>query len=139
MRKISNAAELKAYIRELELKTKQQEQALKDNAKSTIKSIRPLNLLRIGINSAASTPDIRSSAINTFVGLAAGFLSRKFVVGRSKNIFKRTLGAAIQAGITRYIFKKLPVWQQRSSLLLNKTSQKKKNYLIDTLSNLNWT
>lgn len=105
MRKISNSLELKASIRELELKTHRQEQALKDNAKSTIKSIRPLNLLRMSLSKAASTPDIRSSVMTTFVGLAAGFISRKFVVGKSKNIFKRTLGAAIQAGITRFIFK----------------------------------
>lgn len=127
MQKISNASELKAYIRELELKTQRQEQALKENALSTAKSIKPLNLLRMGISKASTTPDIKSSAISTFVGLAAGIISRKLVVGRSRNIFKRTLGAAVQAGITRYLFKKLPALQQTSAFILSKTKGKKRN------------
>lgn len=126
MQKISNASELKAYIRDLEIKTQRQEQALKDNAKSTIKGIKPLNLLRIGISKASTTPDIKSSAISTFIGLAAGFISRKFVVGKSKNIFKRTLGAAIQAGITRYLFKRLPVMQKKSAFFLSKNALKQR-------------
>src|SRR5438094_281099 len=123
MRKISTVAELKASIAELELKTKQQEQALKENAKSAVRSIRPGNLLRLGINKLATTPDIRRTAINTFVGLAAGYITRKFVVGKSKNIFKRTLGAAVQAGITRLVHKKLPGLQQKTTKLISKKSR----------------
>lgn len=126
MQKISNASELKAYIRELETKTQRQEEAIKNNAKSTIKGIKPLNLLRMGISKASTTPDIRSSAITTFIGLAAGFVSRRFVVGKSKNIFKRTIGAAIQAGITRFLFKRLPVMQKKSAFFLSKNALKQR-------------
>ncbi len=134
MQKISNASELKAYIRELEIKTIRQEQALKDNAKSTVKGFKPLNLLRMGISKASSTPDIKSSAVTTFIGLAAGFISRKFVVGKSKNIFKRTLGAAIQAGITKYLFKRLPVMQKKSAFFLSQNTLKQRKSIDPLLT-----
>ena len=46
MAKISNEAELKATIRELELKTTQQEKAIKEDVKSTAKSLKPANLVK---------------------------------------------------------------------------------------------
>jgi len=118
MRKISSTAELKASIRELELKTQRQEQALKENAKSAAKSFRPLNLLKLGVSKFTTNPDMKTTAVNTFIGLAAGYVTRKLVVGKSRNIFRRTLGAAVQAGIIKYIHKKLPGWQQKPTRLL---------------------
>lgn len=114
MQKISNTAELKASIRELELTTQRQESVLKMDARSTAKSFKPANLLRSGVQQLRNTtPDMKTTALNTVVGLAAGALTRRIVMGRSPNILRRTLGAVIQAGITRYIYKSLPSWQQK--------------------------
>jgi hypothetical protein len=121
MSKISNEAELKASIRELELKTQQQEKALKDNVKSTAKSFKPANLVKIGLENAqevAMSRDIRAVALNTFIGLAAGYITRRFIVGRRSNIFKRTLAAVVQTAITKIVYKKLPEWQQKSARLI---------------------
>jgi len=129
MRKISSTAELKASIRELELKTQHQEQALRENAKAVGRSLNPINLLKLGISKFASSPDMKTAAVNTFIGLAAGYITRKVVVGRSKNIFKRTLGAAVQAGITRFVHKKLPVLQEKIPKLLTKPALGRHNHL----------
>jgi hypothetical protein len=127
MRKISSAADLKATIQELEIITQRQEEALKLNAKSTVKDLKPVNLIRMGVNQvaeASSKQDIRSTAINTFIGLAAGMLTRKLVVGKSTNIFKRTLGAALQAAIIRLFYRKLPEWQRLIVSFLPPSRQK---------------
>lgn len=114
MQKISNTAELKASIRELELKTQRQESVLKSDAKATAGSFKPANLLKTGVQQLRNTtPDMKTMAINTFVGLAAGAITRKLVMGRNPGILRRTLGAVVQAGITRFIYKSLPVWQQK--------------------------
>jgi len=131
MHKISNSAELKAQIRELEAKTRLQEQGLKNNAKTAVQSFKPVNLVRTGMVNArkvALTRDIRSMAINTFIGLAAGYFTRKFVVRNSNNIFKRTLGVAVQSGITKMVYRKLPLWQQFIARLIAKNSQKRLRY-----------
>ena len=133
MAKISNEAELKASIRELELKTVQQEKALKDNLKATVHSFRPTNLVRLGLKNAkkvAATRDIRSTAVNTFVGLAAGYLTRRFFIGKTSNIFKRTAAAAVQAAVTKMVFRKLPVIQEKTVKLIAGLNHKnRKNHL----------
>lgn len=132
MHNISNAAELKAYIRELELKTHRQEQSLKDNARSTAKSFKPVNLIRTGLVNAkeiAQTKDVRATALNTLIGLGTGYLTRKFVVGKSRNIFRRTLGTAVQAAMTKFVFKKLPGWQQQTNRLITNIKQHKRGQI----------
>ncbi|HVG41119.1 MAG TPA: hypothetical protein VM888_05860, partial [Chitinophagaceae bacterium] len=114
MAKITNEAELKASIRELELKTTMQEKALKENAKSVARSLQPANLVKVGMLNAqkiAMSKDIRAVALNTFIGFAAGYVTRKIIVGRRSNIFTRTLAAVIQTAITKTVYKNLPEWQ----------------------------
>ncbi|MEJ7735866.1 MAG: hypothetical protein WKF97_00455 [Chitinophagaceae bacterium] len=128
MQKISNAAELQATIRELELKTKQQEQELKLNAKSTARSLKPSNLIRVGLTGAkqvGATRDIRSLAFDTFIGMAAGYVTRKIVVGRSRNIFKRTIGAAVQAAIIKMVYRNLPMLKHKTANLISRANQAK--------------
>ncbi len=127
MQKISNTAELKASIRELELKTQRQEAALKNDARSTAKSFKPANLLKSGIREIRNTtPDMKTTALNTFIGIAAGAITRKFVLGKNPNILRRTLGAVVQAGITRYVYKSLPAWQQKvASMQSNKVGTRR--------------
>jgi hypothetical protein len=126
MQKISNTAELKASIRELELKTQRQESVLKSDARSTASSFKPANLLKAGVKEIRNTtPDMKTMAINTFVGLAAGAITRKIVMGRNPGIMRRTLGAIVQAGITRFIYRKLPVWQNKLADIQDKSKLRK--------------
>jgi len=119
MQKITSAADLKKSIQELEVRTKKQEAAIKDELKTTGESIKqnlkPANLMKEGLRSVRQTPDIKTVAINTFVGLAAGFITRKFIVGTSRNIIRRTIGAAAQAAITRYVYQKLPFFRKKAA------------------------
>ena len=136
MGNISNEAELKASIRELELKTALQETALKENARSTAKSFHPANLVKIGLVSAqkiAMSRDIRSVAFNTFVGFAAGYVSRKLVIGKNRNIFSRTLGVVVQTAITKLIYKKLPSLQYKTNKFISiyNDSRSKQKLLSD--------
>lgn len=122
MGKISNEAELKASIRELELKTTLQETALKENARSTARSFQPANLLKIGLVNAqkvAISRDIRSVALNTFVGFAAGYVSRKLVIGKNSNIFTKTLGVVVQTAITKLVYRKLPSLQYKTNKFIS--------------------
>lgn len=131
MQKISNTAELKASIRELELKTQRQESVLKSDARSTAKSFKPANLLKAGVQEIRNTtPDMKTMAVNTFVGLAAGAITRKIVMGRNPGILRRTLGAVVQAGITRFIYKSLPAWQSKLAAARDKGKARRYSKVI---------
>ena len=139
MTRISNEAELKASIRELELKTMQQEKALKDNALSTAKSFQPANLVKSGLVNAqkvAMSRDVRKVAITTFIGLAAGYITRRFVIGRNSNIFRRTLGVVVQTTITKMVYKKLPEWQYKTEKFIeNYKKNRDKRIRIEKFTN----
>ena len=124
MHKISSSEDLKKSIAELEMRSKRQEAVLKEGLKSTGQSIKqtlkPANLLKSGMETVRHTPNIKTMAINTFIGLAAGYITRRFIVGKSRNIFKMTLGLAVQAGITKMVHNKLPEWQHKASALIAK-------------------
>ena len=124
MHKISSSEELKKSIAELEMRSKRQEAVLKEGLKSTGQSIKqtlkPANLLKSGMETVRHTPNIKTMAINTFIGLAAGYITRRFIVGKSKNILKKTLGLAVQAGITKMVHNKLPEWQHKATALIAK-------------------
>jgi len=49
-------------------------------------------------------------------------------VRNSSNIFKRTLGVAVQSGITKMVYRKLPLWQQFIARLIARNNQKRLRY-----------
>jgi len=124
MHKISSSEDLKNQIKELEMRSKRQEAVLKEGLKSTGQSIKqtlkPANLLKSGLETVRHTPSMKTTAINTFIGLAAGYVTRRFIIGKSTNIFKKTLGFAVQAGITKMVHNKLPEWQHKAAALVAK-------------------
>lgn len=129
MAKISNEAELKATIRELELRTTQQEKVLKESVTTTAHGFQPANLVKLGLINAqkvAMSKDVRSVALNTFIGFAAGYITKKIIIGKRSNIFKRTLGVVVQTAITKMIYKNLPVLRQATTKFISSQNHKTK-------------
>jgi hypothetical protein len=124
MHKVDSVADLKKQIAELEIRSKRQEETLKEGLRSTGESIKhtlkPANLLKSGLETVRHTPSIKTIALNTFIGLAAGYITRKFVVGKSHNVIRKTLGIIVQAGITKMVHSKLPDWQNRAANMIAK-------------------
>jgi hypothetical protein len=104
--KINNAEELKNAISELEKKKDLEEAAIKYQFQETYESYRPANILKNTIAEVSESPKFRHNLLNVVIGLGAGYLSQKLVVGRSAGIVKRVLGTALQYGVTTFIAKK---------------------------------
>ncbi len=141
MAKISNEAELKATIRELELKTTQQEKVLKENAKSTMHSFQPSNLVKVGLINAqkvAISRDVRSVALNTFIGFAVGYITKKLIVGRKSNIFKRTLGVVVQTALTKMVYRNLPVVQQTTAKFISNYNHNSKRIANKNITDITY-
>jgi hypothetical protein len=124
MHKVNSVADLKKQIAELEIRSKRQEEALKEGLKSTGESIKqtlkPANLIKSGLDTVRHTPSIKTIAINTFIGLVAGYISRRFIVGKSHSVIRKTLGVIVQAGITKMVHNKLPDWQNKAANMIAK-------------------
>lgn len=106
MKKISNAAELKEYISELELRRDQEKQALKDHIIGIKESLRPVNLLRQAAAGATEPASLTSKVIGSVLGLAVGYLTKKAVFGKAAaNPIKKIAGTLLQMGVAGTISK----------------------------------
>ncbi len=106
MKKIHNAGDLKEVIAELEKKKESEEAAMKYEFHETYETYKPANILKNTLSEVSSSPKFRHNLLNVALGLGAGYLSRRLMVGRQAGLLKRVLGTAVQFGVTSLIAKK---------------------------------
>ena len=106
--------DLESRILQLEKVQAQQMAELKMSAVGIVESFSPSNMLKSALKDVAGSPDLRSTAINTAIGIGAGFIGRKLFVGNSKNIFKKITGSAVQFVIANFVRKKIPQLQENN-------------------------
>jgi len=102
---ISNTDELKNAIAELEIKRDIEEAALKYEFQETYESYKPANILKNTLAEVSASPKFRHNLLNVVIGLGAGYLSQKLVIGRSAGLLKRIAGTALQFGVTALVAK----------------------------------
>lgn len=105
MKKIYKAEELKNAILELEAKKIVSEEALKRQFHETLETFKPSNILKNTVSEVAASPQFKHNLLNLAIGLGAGFITNKIAVGRKAGLFARTLGTALQFGVTSLIVK----------------------------------
>ncbi|MEO7801607.1 MAG: hypothetical protein ABIR81_06395 [Ginsengibacter sp.] len=121
MKGIKNGDELKAKIAELEKQKDIDEAAIKYEFKETYETYKPANILKNTLSEVSASPTFKHNLLNVALGLGAGYLSKKLVIGRSAGLFKRVVGTALQFGVTSLVAKKGakddPQTKKRGSLL----------------------
>ena len=102
---MDDLAERIKYLEAMEIvhmaEIKQRSAALKDG-------LRPSALLKNAVQSITGSPAIRHTAVDTSVGMAAGWAARKIFTLNSKNIFRKLLGYGLQYIATNVVIKEMP-------------------------------
>jgi hypothetical protein len=103
---IRNAKELQAAILQLENKKEIRKELLVEHFHETYEHFKPINLLKNSLKDVdLSAAAVGSTLTSAGLSAAAGFLSKKLFVGSSNNIFKRTLGLAVELGVANLVAK----------------------------------
>jgi hypothetical protein len=105
MQKITSLSELKASIELLEIEQSADGVLLKEQLKNTYESLKPINLIKSTIKELTSVKDLKSDLIKTTLSMAAGYLSKKVIVGATDNPLKNTMGTLLQIGVTSLVSK----------------------------------
>jgi len=105
MKKKGLSSQLKNSIESLESEQIDKANLLKEQYRTTFKSIKPANILKDTIKEVSSSPFFMNKVLNTAVGLASGYISRKIIVGNSDNKIRKLLGTFFQLGISNVIVK----------------------------------
>ncbi|KAF0237456.1 MAG: hypothetical protein FD181_2022 [Prolixibacteraceae bacterium] len=97
---------LQETIKALEIKQAEKGQLLKRELLNTYENIKSINIFRNIIKEFYSTDKYKQDFVEIIAGLTTGFLTKKIVVGKSKNPLLKIVGLAIQFGITTLVSKK---------------------------------
>jgi len=103
MKKKSESAALKEAITLLKSKQALQLQELKDQFHLTLESVQPINLIKNTFQDAASSPGVKSSILNSAIGLTTGYLSKRVLLGAALNPATKILGMLLQFAVARIV------------------------------------
>ena len=121
MKKIHRAEDLKDAILELEARKIVAEEALKKQFHETMLTFNPSNILKNTVSEVAASPQFKHNILNLALGLGAGLITNKIAIGKNAGLLARTIGTALQFGVTSLIVKNKAneekVGQKRGSLL----------------------
>jgi hypothetical protein len=125
MQSITSTAELKEAIRSLQEKQSFQGLVLKEEFFVVVESIKPINIIKSTFSQVASSHDLIGNLLSTTVGLAAGYISKKTLVGSSANLLKKLFGSVFQFGITTLIARNPEAVKSLGHSLLHRMLNKK--------------
>ncbi|MCE3278500.1 MAG: hypothetical protein K0S44_691 [Bacteroidetes bacterium] len=126
MQKITNTEELREAIAILKVKQTEQGVILKEQFRTTYENLKPLNFLKKTFSQLTSDPDIRGGITSNLIGMAAGYLSKKLMIGSTYNPIKQLLGSVLQMGVTGIVTKNTDgIINTLSDIIQKFTSHKK--------------
>jgi len=125
MQSITSTGELKEAIRLLQEQQTYQGLVLKEEFFTVTESIRPVNVIKNTFSQVASSHDLIGNILSTTVGLAAGYVSNRTLVGSSANLLKKLFGTIMQFGITTLIARNPEAVKSLGHTLLHRMLNKK--------------
>jgi hypothetical protein len=133
MEKKYTAESLKMEIAELEIRQKEEVQILKEELENTINNFKPVNIVKSLLKEFYSSENVLDELINTAVSVTSGFVTKKIVIGKSKNQLLKLFGLALQFGMTTVIAKKFQVLKENILNLVTRFMGEKKEAEEETL------
>lgn len=103
MKKITKTAALNEAITLMQHHQDVELDLLKSQFRDTYESLKPINIVKTGIKEMVSKSGLKGDLLKIAIGLTAGFLSKKFMVGSSHHPIKRMLGSLLQYAVANVV------------------------------------
>ena len=95
MQKPDASTSLKQLILEKESEMELQQILLKAQFRLTFESLKPINIIKNTLKQVVTSPEIKTSIINSAIGFISGFVAKKLFVGGSNNPLKKMGGSML--------------------------------------------
>ncbi len=105
--RVSNSQDLKNEILRLENKKVRLESEFQEGFENLAFKLKPGNLLKSAVQQLPSVFTWQNNLLGYALGLGAGLISRKLLVGKSNSFLKKTLGNAVELGVAGLISKRI--------------------------------
>lgn len=111
----------------LQLENQQSNELLlvKDQWRTTYESLKFSNIIKSTFKGAISGPGIKSTLMNTAIGLTSGLVTKKLLIGKTINPFKKLLGIAVEMFVANKVVTNADGIKSIGSTILNRFYKKK--------------
>lgn len=127
MKAINNIADLNAAIKALEDEQTEKGRILREQFSLTYDSLKPVNLLSSTLRDLGKSPTLTHDLAGTALAMAAGFVSRKILIGGSGNLFRKLFGTFVQYGVTSLVVRNREGVKSFGQGILHKLFQRREN------------
>jgi hypothetical protein len=125
MAKMDSIEILNLAIAEMELKQAADKALLQEQFKITYANLSPANLIKNTFKDLTHNDEFKDDILDTAIGLATGYLSKKVIIGNSHNPLKQLLGVVLQMTVTNLVTNNTDAIKTTLMGLINKFSSKK--------------
>lgn len=106
MEKQYTAESLREEILALEIRQLEEGKIVKEQLLITYENLKPINILKSIVKDFYSSDNYTHDFMEIVAGMTSGFVTKKLIIGRSKNPFLKLIGLAVQFGMTTLVSKK---------------------------------
>jgi len=106
MEKKYTVESLKEEIQALEIKQAEEGKLVRDQLLITYENLKPINILKSIVQDFYSSDNYTQDFIEIVAGMTSGFVTKKLIIGKSKNPLLKLVGLALQFGMTTLVSKK---------------------------------
>lgn len=100
---VTSSETLKEAISLLEQQRREQLILLTTSIHNVMESLKPAQLLKNALHEVSTTPEINKKFLDSSIGITAGYLSEKLLVGKTSNPIKMLLGTALKFAVTNIV------------------------------------
>lgn len=103
MYRITSSETLKEAIAQVEQQRREQLVSLTKQLHVLFESLRPGALLKSALHEVSTPSELNKNFVDTSIGLTAGYLSEKLLIGKTSNPLKMLLGTALKFAVTNVV------------------------------------
>ncbi len=127
---INKTDALKEAIDILENKQKYELSLLREQFHITSQSLKPINLIKHTFSEVGASPEVKDGILSNAIGLTTGYLSKKILLGATRNPITKMLGTVVQFTVSNFVAKNSGTIKALGGLALNSIFKKKNNARI---------
>ena len=125
MNKINQTEALNKTIAALQKKKEIEFSLLKEQFQITYESLKPINLIKSTLANVASSPELKNNVLNNVIGLTTGYISKKVILGNTRNPIKILLGSLFQFAIANVVSKHTESLKSTGEIILKRIFRNK--------------
>ena len=96
---------LREKIKELQIRQEEEGKVLQAKLAATYDSLKPINIVKSIVSDVFESKSLREEFVNTAAGYATGLITKKLIIGTSKNPVLKLFGLSIQLAMTTLMSK----------------------------------